>query len=110
VFKWYLNLAKFEQDVDHKPQLLQYFIDNGITDTAGFDRPNIESMRDNIPPATCDKTPIFGTTLESLLQIMDNTTLEFILHLAYTIRKNEAETLKEIQVQTSSPGSGAAAS
>jgi hypothetical protein len=107
VFKWYLSFS-FTED-DHKPALLKYFIDQGITDTEGFDRPNIKGMRLNIPSEQCDNEKIFGTTLTQLFTIMDNTTLEFILHLAYTIRKNEAETLTEIQAQTSSPENGAAA-
>jgi len=110
VFKWYMTSPPFP-DGDHKPALLKYFIDQGITDTAGFERPKIESMRAQIPPSTCDDTELFGagTSIKNLLKIMANVTLEFILHLAYTIRKNEAETLKEIQAQTSSPENGAAA-
>lgn len=97
VFKWYLE-NKFDDVKDHKESLLMFFKSIAIPDPERKidDDKDTIGMRDVLPPANCDDVKMFGTTIKELMTLMDNTTLEFILHLAYTIRKNEAATIKAI--------------
>ena len=96
VFKWYLTY-QFDDVKDHKESLLTYFKSIAKQDpTRTITGTNTEGMRAALPPANCDEFKMFGTTIKELMTFMDSTTLEFILHLAYTIRKNEASTVAEI--------------
>jgi len=96
VFKWYLTY-QFDDVKDHKESLLMYFKSIAKPDpTRTITGTNTEGMRAALPPANCDDVKMFGTTIKELMTLMDSTTLEFILHLAYTIRKNEKSTVAEI--------------
>lgn len=96
VFKWYLTY-QFEEAKDHKESLLSFFKNIAKPDpTRKITGTNTDGMRAALPPPICDEVKMFGTTIKELMTLMDNTTLEFILHLAYTIRKNEASTIAAI--------------
>jgi hypothetical protein len=72
--------------------ILQFFKDTCTT----TDPPADDPERPHIPNKAFDKVDIRGTTFEKLLSNMGDTTLQYILHLAYTIRKNEATVLQEL--------------
>lgn len=101
VFKWYLKY-QFEEAKDHKESLLLFFKSIAKPDPERKidNDENTIGMRDALPPSNCDKVLMFGTTIKELMTLMDNTTLEFILHLAYTIRKNEASTIAAINASS----------
>jgi hypothetical protein len=93
MFKWYLTKETWEED--HIPDLLNYFIVNSErNDTVTKD--NIQEMTSNIfpEPKYYDIT-IGNASLFKIMQHIHHMTLEYILHLAYTIRKLEKEQVNE---------------
>jgi hypothetical protein len=106
VFRWY-QTTSFNGSVDHKPALLKFFDDN-LSMPPPLLGVEVEE-REYLPPESYDTIPIYGTTLKQILAKMQGMVLEFILHLAHTIRKNEAATIAAIKAQgkATTPGSGA---
>ena len=84
--------------------ILQFFKETCI----GTGATEGDATRTHIPNKALDKVMVRGSTFETLLSNMDDTTLQYILHLAYTVRKNEATVLQELGV-ASSQGSAAPA-
>jgi hypothetical protein len=52
--------------------------------------------REFSPASEYDKIPIRNTTYGDIIKKIKDETMQFVLHLAYTIRKNEASVLAEI--------------
>jgi len=106
VFRWY-QATTFNGTDDHKPALLKFFDDNlSMSPSPAM---GVEE-REYLPPESYDTIPIYGTTLKQILAKMQGSVLEFILHLAHTIRKNEAATIAAIdaeKVRATTPESGA---
>ena len=106
VFRWY-QATTFNESDDHKPALLKFFDDNLSVPPSPL---GVEvEEREYLPPESYDTIPIYGTTLKQILAKMQGSVLEFILHLAHTIRKNETATIAAIteQGKATTPGSGA---
>ena len=74
-------------------ELLKLFSEPCITET-----PIADSDRKHIPNAKYDSVVIRdGPTFGTLMSNMDDTTLQFILQLSYTIKKIQAEALPSSQ-------------
>ena len=84
-------------------RLLQLFSNCGTTTHA-------DGLSDEYLPNRSEwDLSIDGVTLKQLLEQMDDTTLQFILHLAYTIQKVESEPAS-VAVGAPGPGSGPSSS
>jgi hypothetical protein len=88
VFNWYKDPA-VKMD-DYRASLFTYF--NSRT-TKG---PEPARARTDSTDVKYDKVQVYGIPFIEILKAMDIPTLEFILHLAYTISKNEESTIAAI--------------
>ena len=79
------------------PTILDFFKETCDTPTLSSDIP-----RTFIPDPPFDEVTVRGAKYKSLLSHMDDTTLQFILHLSYTIQKNETSVLGELNTPTQS--------
>ena len=91
VFKWYVDKTSWEED--HVPGLLNLFKEKSTVDDSitAAQLETIPETKDYFPNRMYYTVPIGSVTLLELMQRMENMTLEYILHLAYTIRKLEKE-------------------
>jgi len=76
------------------PNILELFA--GRCTTTLLLGPNGTPDRDNIPNQEYDDLRVRGTTYANISSYMDDTVLQFMLHLYYTIWKNEAGVLAEL--------------
>lgn len=96
VFRWFTTYTRVEGK-DHKPDLIKYMMGKfAVLNQEEIDDAAKTAQRVSLPPESYDTVEIYGTQIGDILKKMDNTTLEFIIHLAYTLLKNEAETSKAI--------------
>lgn len=96
VFRWFTTYTRVEGQ-DHKPDLIKYMMGKfAVLDPAEMDAEAKKAQRVSLPPESYDAVEIYGTQIGKILEKMDNTTLEFIIHLAYTLLKNEEATSKAI--------------
>lgn len=96
VFRWFTTYTRVEGQ-DHKPDLIKYMMGKfaGLDPTI-MDEDAKKEQRVSLPPESYDTVEIYETQIGKILEKMDNTTLEFIIHLAYTLLKNEEATSKAI--------------
>jgi len=76
---------------DKLPRILEFFKETCETNILSSQIP-----RTFIPDPPFDDVTVREVTYKSLLSHMDDTTLQFILHLSYTIQKNEPSVLGEL--------------
>jgi hypothetical protein len=96
VFRWFTTYKRKEGQ-DHKPDLIKYMMGKfAVLDPAVMNDDDKKAQRVSLPPDSYDAVEIYGTQIGTILKKMDNTTLEFIIHLAYTLLKNEEATSKAI--------------
>lgn len=96
VFQWFTNYKRIEGQ-DHKPDLIKYMMGKFVElDPEVMGAVDKQKQRVSLPPESYDAVEIYGTQIGKILEKMDNTTLEFIIHLAYTLLKNEEATSKAI--------------
>ena len=77
--------------------ILQFFKGECATTAPLADDP----ARRHFPNKAFDEVDVRGTTFKALMSNMEDTMLQYILHLAYTIRKNEPTVLQELAVASS---------
>jgi hypothetical protein len=87
VFNWYISVSDMK---DYRGSLFNYFNKNTIKHGEPID------LRPDSPEKKYDTVEVYGVPFVEILKAMDIPTLEFILHLAYTISKNEASTIAAI--------------
>jgi len=92
VFKWYKSVSDMK---DYKTTLFKYF--NEQAEKGGVP---VDARLDS-PEKKYDTVDVYGVPFIEIMKAMDVPTLEFILHLAYTISKNEASTIAEIAAASS---------
>jgi hypothetical protein len=96
VFQWFTNYKRIDGQ-DHKPDLIKYMMGKfAVLNPEEMDAEAKKAQRVSLPPESYDAVEIYGTQIGKILEKMDNTTLEFIIHLAYTLLKNEEVTREAI--------------